>query len=234
MTARLAAVGAGPGDPGLITVRGLRLLQEAEAVFVPTTREGASFSAQIISGYLDPERQHIVELFCPAYREQALLKRRWLELASVISETLANRKAGVFVCEGDPSLYSTFYYLRQGLEHAAPQIEIDIVPGVNAVSASAAIAGLPLAIWDERLLIAPASADPDVLAHYLDCAETLALVKVGANLAQVLDAIEQVGARGIMVRRAGRPEQQVLIDPSAMRGAGTDYFTTLLVKRGAS
>jgi precorrin-2/cobalt-factor-2 C20-methyltransferase len=232
MRARLAAVGAGPGDPELITVRGLRLLREAETVFFPATREGASFAQQIISGYLDPERQQLVELLCPPYREQALLKRRWLELAAVVRETLANRKSGVFVCEGDPSLYSTFYYLREGLEQAAPEILIDIVPGVNAVSASAAVAGLPLAIWDERLLIAPAPADPDTLRRYFSDAETLALLKVGANFDPVLKAIKQVGARSIMVRRAGRPEQQVLVDADAMRDAGIDYFTTLLVKKG--
>jgi precorrin-2/cobalt-factor-2 C20-methyltransferase len=234
MSARLTAIGAGPGDPELITLLGLRCLQEADTVFFPSTRQGSSLARLIAGRYVDPARQQVVELHCPAFRDQESLQKRWLELGHCVSENLQEDRAGAFVCEGDPSLYSTFFYLRRSLEQISPQMEIRTVPGVNSVSAAAALSDIPLAIWDQRLLVAPATDDLHLLQTYISGAETLALVKAGGKLDGIMDAIEQIepSMQVALVRRAGLPEQQVLTDPAEIRSAQPDYFTTLLLRRG--
>ena len=232
MSEILYAIGAGPGDPELITAKGLRLLQSAEIVFVPATRAGNSYSLSIVEQYLDRGRQQIVELLCPPYRDRGAVEARWLELAGLVAGQLTPGRSGAFVCEGDPSLYSTFLHLRRGLITAHPTVQIVVVPGVTSISASAALAGFPLAGWDERLLIAPAAHEPDALEALLAVAETVALLKPGRMLPAFVDSIAaEPGVEAALVRRAGRPEQAVLHDPAAMAQAGDDYFTTLLVRR---
>ena len=233
MSGILYGIGAGPGDPELITVKGLRLLREAGVIFVPATRPGESYARQIVVEYLEPDRQQVVELVCPAYRERQQIERRWAELAELVAQRLAGDANGVFVSEGDPSLYSTFQYLAAALRRDHPSIRVETVPGVSSVSAAAAFAGLPLALWDERLSILPAVHDRDALLDLLRQTDNAALLKVSGALDAALDAVQSLGGRVqvALVRRAGRPEQSILRDLAAMRAAQPDYFTTLLIRK---
>jgi len=233
MTRSLHGIGAGPGDPELMTLRGLRLLREANCVFLPATRPGASFARPIVETYLDSSRQSIVELVCPAYRDRSAVAARWLALAGTVDDRLLEGKSGVFICEGDPSIYSTWVHLRSGIERLGAQIELHTVPGVSSVSAAAAAADMPLAIWDERLLVTPAVRETSELRTLLAQAETVALLKAGGDLDQLADSLDALGpsVQAAMVRRAGRPEEQILHDTTAMRAATPDYFTTIIVRR---
>jgi precorrin-2/cobalt-factor-2 C20-methyltransferase len=233
MSGILYAVGAGPGDPELISVKGLRILREVSTVFLPSTHDGHSFARTIVEEYLQPARQEIVELVCPPYRDRSAIRRRWEELAGDVTARLAGGGRAAFVCEGDPSLYSTFLHLRRGLERSQPSVQIVVVPGVTSISAAAALAGFPLAAWDERLLIAPVVYQGTAVERLFDQAETLALLKPGRSMPALIDMIERLGS-GIdaaLVRRAGRPEQEVITEPQAMRRMTEDYFTTLLLRR---
>jgi precorrin-2/cobalt-factor-2 C20-methyltransferase len=233
MMSTLYAVGAGPGDPQLITLRGLRAIHAADIVFLPSTRAGGSYAQSIVDEYLNQDRQAIVELVCPAYRDRPAIKARWIELAGLVCERLGENRTGAFVCEGDPSLYSTWIHLRAGLAQIGAGVALHTVPGVSSISAAAAAAGFPLAVGNQRLLITPEPINAAALSGLLQHSETLALLKQGGDLAAVADAIDSFGPaiRAAMVRRAGRPDQLIADDSAAMRASGADYFTTVLVTR---
>ncbi len=236
MTRTLYGVGAGPGDPELITLLGLRRLQEAACVFLPATRPGGSYARRIVARYLEPERQRVVELVCPAYRDRAAIEARWCELAGTVLEAIPDGGSGAFACEGDPSLYSTFTYLRAALASLDADLQVETVPGITSVSAAAALAALPLAVWNERLLISPAPRHPDALADLLNQAATVAVVKAAGPPGMLAEAIERLGpgVRAALVRRAGGPDQAVTDDLQAMASLPPDYFTTLLLRRPES
>lgn len=233
MSRVLYGIGVGPGDPELITVKGLRLLQQARVVFFPATRPGQSYARQIVDAYLDAQRQQLVELVCPAYRDRAAILRRWDELAELVAQALHDGAHGAFVSEGDPSLYSTFQYLASALRRLHSTIEIGTIPGITSVSAAAALAGMPLALWDERLAIVPAIHDSQALFELLQQGHNTALLKVSGALGLALEAVERLGpdVEVALVRRAGRPDEAVISDPNLMLELEPDYFTTLLVRR---
>lgn len=229
----LYGIGVGPGDPELITLKGLRLLQRASVVFLPATAPGRSMAGTIARPHLAPERQRLVELVCPPLRDRAALLTRWRELAHAVARTLGDGGDAAFITEGDPSLYSTWQYLSAALHTAFPEIRTETVPGVASPLAAAAIAGLPLAMWDEPFAIAPASAPKEALHALAGACRTLALLKPSAR-PEALPDLAQIAGEGAQfsaVRRAGWPEQRIARGEAALRLAGEDYFTVALLRR---
>src|SRR5581483_12434326 len=99
--------------------------------------------------------------------------------------------------------------------------------------AAAALAGVPLAMWDEPFAVAPASARADALRSLADSCRTLAIVKPSTRPEALAELMQRLGegARLSAVRRAGWPEQAVAHGAAALRLAGEDYFTIALLRR---
>ncbi len=121
-------VGAGPGAPDLVTVRGQRVIEEADLVI-----------------YADSLVQESVAGLA---REGAeIIASAALTLEQVVEKMLAATRTGqtvVRVHSGDPSLYGALYEQLARLDEAG--IEYEIVPGVSAVFAAAARLGVELTV----------------------------------------------------------------------------------------
>lgn len=124
-------VGAGPGDPGLITVRGRDLLTKAEVVIYDELANRALLG-HCPSGcellYAGKRAGH----HCASQAEiQALMIRRATEGRRVV------RLKG-----GDPAIFGRLGEEAQALMEA--EVPFEIVPGVTAAIAASAMAGVPL------------------------------------------------------------------------------------------
>ena len=128
----LVAVGIGPGDPELLTVKAVRLIQEADQVFVP-----GKVAKEIISPY----RKDPVVLSFPMTDDQKYIKRCIEENADKIAPVAKNGLA-VFCILGDPNFYGTFGRLCSVLDEKYPEIEYETVPGVSSITALASAAGI--------------------------------------------------------------------------------------------
>ncbi len=124
-------VGAGPGDPGLITLRGMRCLQQAQVV---------------LYDYLaSPQLLHHV----PAEAERICLGKhgtgRMLSQAEVNRRMIEAARAGKTVVRlkgGDPLLFARVAEELEALQQAG--IPFEIVPGITAALGAGAYAGVPL------------------------------------------------------------------------------------------
>lgn len=131
MTGTVFFVGAGPGDPGLITVKGLALLRHAEVILhdrliSAELLEYASPSAEILDVGKTPGSGRN-----PQSRINALLVRKARAGKSVV------RLKG-----GDPFLFGRGFEECQALEQAG--IPYRVVPGVSSALAVPAAAGIPV------------------------------------------------------------------------------------------
>ncbi len=224
----LTGIGVGPGDPDLITVKGLEVLQSAEVVFVPVRRQGdQSYALTIAADLIDSTRQQVVTLAFPDAASGS-----WHPQCSTIVAALAGGLRGVFLTEGDPSLFSTFGHVAATVREIEPALHVDVIPGVSSVTAAAAVAGVPLAVYGERVAIVPAMYRREQLEETLRTFETVVLIKVSGVLHETIALLDRVGRLdgAVYVRRCGRPDQEVVRDVRALAAdPRCDYFSLIIV-----
>ena len=203
-------VGAGPGDPGLLTLRALRALNEADVVL-----HDRLVSAEVLAMVRrDAELLDVGKVSGGASVSQDLINRM------LVAHARAGRKV-VRLKGGDP-----FIFGRGGeeLEHLrAAGIAYECVPGVTAALACAASAGIPLTHRDHsravRLIAAHqreqmTPADWDSLAA---CQDTLVVYMVVAALAEFCSQLTQ---RGRAAYHAGSCDRERYASRAA-RAAGS-------------
>jgi precorrin-2/cobalt-factor-2 C20-methyltransferase len=226
------AVGLGPGDADLMTVRAHALLERVPTVCAPVRRAGGrSYALQIAGGVIDRERQRVETLAFPengaGWRDHVAHMVGLLEQGDL-----------AFVTEGDPLLYSTFIGVLRELQDRHPGVRVCVVPGVASPMAAAAAAGVALADDDQRLAILPAMYALEALPRMLQQFDTVVLLKVAGVLDAVLECVERAGcgASTVHVRRVGRPEQSIVTGVERIRLAPAevrnDYLSLLIVARG--
>jgi uroporphyrinogen III methyltransferase/synthase len=134
-------VGAGPGDPGLMTARSLELIASADAIFhdrliPPGALAGARADAELVYVGKAPGRAAV---------PQEEIGERLIEAAQA-------GKSVVRLKGGDP-----FVFGRGGEEGEALRaagIEFEVVPGVTAGVAASAYAGIPVTHRDDASAVA--------------------------------------------------------------------------------
>lgn len=240
---KVAAVGVGPGDPELITLKGWRAIQQAHFIFVPRSQDGEqSLALRIAQEWLDPERQQIVELLLPMTRDSDQLIPAWQAAAQQIAEQMQgvtglDTVKGVYLLLGDPLLYGTFTYIWAALAKSFPEIEIEIVPGVTSFAAAAAQGQMVLSATSDRVAILPATYEIDKgqLHQLLTDFDTVILMKVGPVLPQILEALEELGLleSALYAERVGMPEEQIASGPALrdLKSQRRPYLSLLIVKR---
>jgi uroporphyrin-III C-methyltransferase / precorrin-2 dehydrogenase / sirohydrochlorin ferrochelatase len=209
---RVVLVGAGPGDPGLLTLRALRALNEADVVL-----HDRLVSAEVLALVRrDAELLDVGKVSGGASVSQELINRM------LVTQARAGRNV-VRLKGGDP-----FIFGRGGeeLEHLrAAGVAYECVPGVTAALACAASAGIPLTHREHaravRFIAAHqreqmSSTDWDSLAASRD---TLVVYMVVAALKEFCDQLTRRGrARSTpaaIIENGTRREQRVLISDLA-------------------
>jgi uroporphyrin-III C-methyltransferase/precorrin-2 dehydrogenase/sirohydrochlorin ferrochelatase/uroporphyrin-III C-methyltransferase len=126
-------IGAGPGDPELLTVKALRWLQRAEVIITDRL-----VSPQILSEYATPNA-----IVIPAGKQGK--NGASTPQSSINGLLVEHASAGRLVIRlkgGDVSIFSNILDELQAL--VANGIEYELVPGITAALGAAAYAGIPL------------------------------------------------------------------------------------------
>ncbi|MEG2597486.1 MAG: precorrin-2 C(20)-methyltransferase, partial [Oscillospiraceae bacterium] len=106
----LYGVGVGVGDPKLLTLQAIEILQQADIIAVPDTG-GDHTALQIVSTFVEEK----AKIFCqmPMTKNQEILQKCHRESADQIISYLKLGKSVAFITLGDPSIYSTYMYLHR-------------------------------------------------------------------------------------------------------------------------
>lgn len=231
----LYAIGVGPGDPELLTLKAARILGQVDLVFVPRRPGRRSLAREIAAPHLDPARQQIVELDHRMSGRPTDDRACWQANAATIARQLAAGRDGAFLTEGDPLLHSTFLHIWAELNAAGTGVPVAIVPGISSVFAGAAVAGLSLGTGQDRVAIVPALQAPEDLPDLLDRFATVILLKAGRAVADLTGLARTLGDTHdfAFVEQATRTGQTIIRDPDALAGRRNDYFSLAIFRRKA-
>lgn len=218
-------VGVGPGDPELITVKALRLIREAEVIAVPGRKAEESVAYRIADAAAGGlEDKELVAVYMPMVNDREVIEEEHRKAADKLEEYLDMGKNAVFLTEGDPSVYSTFGYLRKILEEDGYTVET--VPGVTSFCAAAARLGIPLAEWDEPLHILPAAHRTQTP---IDQPGTYVLMKTGRHMAEVRELLKDSGRDASAVENCGMEDEKVYRSADEIPDAA-GYFSLIIAK----
>jgi precorrin-4/cobalt-precorrin-4 C11-methyltransferase len=220
-------IGAGPGAPDLITLRGLRLIEKCPVC--------------LYAGSLVP-----AEIVAAAPAEARVIDTAPLTLDEIIAEMAAAHAQGLDVARvhsGDPSLYGAIAEQMRRL--AARGIPYDVTPGVPAFAAAAAALGRELTVPDIAQTViltrtaTRSSAMPpgEALDRLAATGATLAIHLSIANLARVVRTlVPHYGAAcpTVVAYRVGWPDELLLrgtLDTirAAVKDAGITRTALILV-----
>lgn len=231
MLGTLYGISAGPGDPELITLKGVRILQNAPVVAFPEGLRGnPGIAERIIAQWLRPEKTQLPLKF-PYVRDEAVLAQAWHEASDRVWSHLAAGEDVAFVSEGDVSFYSTFTYLAQTLQQTHPEAMVQAVPGVSSPMAAAAELGIPLVTRNRRLLVLPTLYAVEDLERALDSAEVVVLMKFGSVYERVWQVLQRRDLldRCWIVERATHPDRKIYTDLRDRPQLDLSYFSVAIV-----
>jgi uroporphyrinogen III methyltransferase/synthase len=141
-------VGGGPGDPGLITVKGLRCLQQADVVVYDRLIDPSLIQAAPASS------EHV---FVGKERGRHALSQE--EINRLLVERAIDGKTVVRLKGGDPFLFGRGG--EEALVLASYGIAFEVVPGVTSAFAAAAYAGIPVTHRGEASLVTVVNGSDD-------------------------------------------------------------------------
>jgi len=230
MTGTLYGLGIGPGDPDLITLKALKILQKCPVIAYPALERGDSLARAIVEPHLAGGQAEIA-IRIPMSIERQPAQDAYDRAAEELSQHLQQGQDIAVLCEGDPFFYGTFMYLFGRLAEKFP---VEVIPGVSSLTACATALQTPLSARNDVLTVLPAPLDTATLKARITDADSIAIMKVGRHFNRVCDLIENMGLmdKANYIERASMETQKIM----PLQDVPTDaapYFSMILIhKRG--
>jgi precorrin-2/cobalt-factor-2 C20-methyltransferase len=229
---KIYGISLGPGDPDLITLKGLKILQKSDKIYYPgsllSNGKTSSYSLAILQHH-QLEEQKLVGMFLKMSDDRTQAESTYRATFQSMLTDYNNGLAIAFVSEGDSLFYSTFAYL---LEHIQKhQLEVEIIAGVPSFILGAAQHQMPLAILNEKIAIIPrikSGREMEMLLHDFD---TLILIKIRSVIPEIVDFIQKSDLSILYCERLGTQQQYISTDIDDFKNREIPYFSLLIIKK---
>ncbi|MCK4501710.1 MAG: precorrin-2 C(20)-methyltransferase [Desulfuromonadales bacterium] len=227
------AVGVGPGDPELLTLRAARLIKDADVIFAPQSKKSKnSLALQAIAPLLCD--QEVIISQYPMVRDNSKTRERWGLLAEDVSDRCRRGQSVVQVTLGDPLIFATSSYLMEALAEQMPAEKLHVEPGISAFQMTASCFNEALTLQEDRLLLMSAT-DLQAVEKALGQCETLVLFKAAGDLPGLMALLDKHNLlpHARLVSAGGQGDHEIRVaELSSWPRQDLGYMTTMIVHIG--
>ena len=228
----LYGIGVGPGDPELITLKALKVLQRVPYIFAScSSKNSYSLALNIVRCHLNGAG--IEHLPFPMTRDPQVLQEAWEKNAARVLEVLDSGADAAFVTLGDPLTYSTFGYLLKTIKRLQPEARVITIPGITSYSAAAALTHTPLTEGEESFSLVSGAQGAARLREVVDKSDNIVMLKTYRNFKEIYRALEELDLldRAVCISRCGLDGETVVENLRDLKEQSMNYLSMIIIKK---
>jgi len=233
VTGTFFGIGVGPGDPDLIPLKSVKILNRVQVIFAAASSKNDYSQAVAIAKPHLPADVTVRLLSFPMTKSMEEKQSCWKAHARTIIAELEKGRDVAFLTLGDSMTYATYGYVLRYVQLLAPHIPVETVPGITSYQAAAARVNLPLVEGEESLLILSGVEGGDRLRQFSTCAENVVFLKAYRNTRDITEALEEAGMleSSVCVTNCGRENEEIITDLRELDHRPPGYWTLILAKQ---
>jgi precorrin-2/cobalt-factor-2 C20-methyltransferase len=229
----LFGIGVGPGDPELIPLKAVRLLQQVDRVFTAaSTKNDYSLAVEIARPHI-PQATAIETLEFPMRKDRTVMERAWRQNAQRLAKALESGHSAAFLTLGDPLTYSTYGYILRHLQAQWPHLDVITVPGITSYQAAAAAVNRPLVEGEESLLIMSGVHGGERFQRMPVKPDNVVFLKAYRNVEGICTSLEAADmlSGGVAVANCSRQDEQIYRDLNLLKHQRPNYWTLIMARK---
>jgi len=226
-------VSLGPGDPELITLKGLKALQQADAIFCPSTihpNGSISSRAKDILLELNIDEDKIISFHVPMNKDRTNAVKAYNDVSERIAEQCRKGRKIAVTAEGDAGFYSSIHYISDNLH--SQNIPTRKIAGIPAFIASGTLANLHIARQEEELIVIPGITTCEKLKKNVEEGKSIVIMKPS----QCEDIIKKILCEEDIsfhyFENVGVPQKEFYTkNKEEIRNCTFPYFSLLIIQK---
>jgi precorrin-2/cobalt-factor-2 C20-methyltransferase len=233
---KLYGIGVGPGDPDLLTLKAVKVLQRVSVVFTAaSSKNDYSLALEIARPHIPPDAR-VHPLAFPMTQDVAAKQDAWAANAAIVADFLNQGHDAAFLTLGDSLTFSTFGYLLRQINARYPEVAVETIPGITSYQASAAALNMPLVEGEESLLVLSGAQGGDRLREQHHKPDNVVFMKAYRNVPSICAALDEAGmlnhAAGVV--SCSQPGEELIRDVTALLNREPNYWTLIIAKKSNS
>ncbi len=228
---KLYGVGVGPGDPSMLTLKAVEVLQSVDVIFQAIGKNSSeSISASVVNAVpqCNALREDLVFSMSRSLEERALM---WQKNGKRVIQELEKGKNVAFVTIGDPLIYSTYTYLLAEVKKMLPQLSVETIPGITSFQYSASKVNQPLVEDLESFLVLPTWNEEALDHELIKKADRIVCLKSYHSRDAIIDSLEEHNKEIMLyAEKVGLPEEAILSDSNAIKKREKQYLSHIIAK----
>ncbi|WP_378187368.1 precorrin-2 C(20)-methyltransferase [Aquimarina sp. W85] len=231
-TGSIYGVSLGPGDPDLITVKGLKTLQQVEKIYYPgsifSNGRKTSYSGMILNHYKLASEKLVgfyLKMDLERTQAQAMYESTFQQILTDYTKGLSI----AIVSEGDISTFSSFSYLLEKIKKQ--QLAISLIPGITSYLHMASESKTPLCLQNEKVTIIPRVQCEEELRDAIHNFDTVILMKIKSVIDIIAAVIDDNKHSITYGERLGTDQQFITYNWKTALKRDTPYFSLILIKK---
>ncbi|MFO7714039.1 precorrin-2 C(20)-methyltransferase [Desulfosarcina sp.] len=229
----LYGIGVGPGDPDLIPLKALKIIQRVALIFAASSTKNSHSQAVTIAAPHIPETSEVRLLPFPMTKNQIEKEACWQAHARTIIAELEKGRDVAFLTLGDSLTYATYGYVLKYVLALAPDAPVVTVPGITAYQAAAARINRPLVEGEESLLVLSGVEGGHRLRLLSETVDNVVFMKAYRNVGDITDALAEKHMldNSVAVANCCMADEEVIEDIKTLKKRKPGYWTLILAKK---